>query len=137
MNEAIVGAGTNNMKPKLLLAAVYGFNNIQNLVRKHNTGSPLGYDYVEVMACPTGCLNGGGQLLAETGGGASLAERRAALAAVESVYESMLSGWPEEDDEVVRLHRELLLSGDMPAPLLSRTFTAISTSGKKGFSIKW
>lgn len=74
-------------------ARVYGFRNIQNLVRKlkqKGTG-PLGkaglkmararvtsrragvttsqalsdpsqYDYVEVMACPGGCVNGGGQI---------------------------------------------------------------------------
>ncbi|TIB67811.1 iron hydrogenase [Wallemia mellicola] len=68
----------------------YGFKNIQNLVRKvgkekglnsgrgaagrmagrgrvrtRNTGNPhdsKSLDFVEVMACPSGCINGGGQL---------------------------------------------------------------------------
>ncbi|KAI1820389.1 iron only hydrogenase large subunit domain-containing protein [Xylaria intraflava] len=64
-------------------ARYYGFRNIQNLVRKLKparqsrmpgaravgttrkaTGKParLDYDYVEVMACPGGCTNGGGQI---------------------------------------------------------------------------
>lgn len=45
----------------LTVAFVYGFKNIQNLIRKMKTGS-TGYDFVEIMACPSGCINGGGQL---------------------------------------------------------------------------
>lgn len=62
-------------------ARYYGFRNIQNLVRKlkpartsrlpganrrgtSSTGTSSGtdYAYVEVMACPGGCTNGGGQI---------------------------------------------------------------------------
>ncbi|KAI1430108.1 iron only hydrogenase large subunit domain-containing protein [Xylaria sp. FL1777] len=64
-------------------ARYYGFRNIQNLVRKLKPARPsrmpgarvvgssrkaagkqagLDYDYVEVMACPGGCTNGGGQI---------------------------------------------------------------------------
>ncbi|KAI0453652.1 iron only hydrogenase large subunit domain-containing protein [Xylaria acuta] len=64
-------------------ARYYGFRNIQNLVRKLKPARPSrmpgaravgatrkaagksagpGYDYVEVMACPGGCTNGGGQI---------------------------------------------------------------------------
>ena len=47
--------------PLLSFAIVNGFRNIQNLVSrvKRKTCS---YDYVEVSACPKGCLNGGAQL---------------------------------------------------------------------------
>eukprot|EP00890_Picochlorum_soloecismus_P002020 jgi/Picsp_1/2819/NSC_01045-R1_cytosolic fe-s cluster assembly factor narfl len=41
-------------------ALVYGFRNIQGLVRKIKMRK-CQYEYVEVMACPSGCLNGGGQ----------------------------------------------------------------------------
>lgn len=44
----------------LRFAAVYGFRNIQTVVRQIKRGA-CAYDYVEVMACPGGCLNGGGQ----------------------------------------------------------------------------
>lgn len=70
-------------------AKCYGFRNLQNVVRKVGKeagvqvgrgaagrmigvrarakkngadGDEKGYDYVEVMACPGGCVNGGGQL---------------------------------------------------------------------------
>lgn len=37
-----------------------GFQNIQNLIREIKNNK-CKYSYVEVMACPNGCLNGGGQ----------------------------------------------------------------------------
>ena len=46
---------------KLKGARVYGFKNIQNLVRQIKT-KRCKYQYVEIMACPSGCLNGGGQV---------------------------------------------------------------------------
>ena len=50
----------------LRFAAAYGFRNIQTLVRKIKRQN-CEYDYVEVMACPSGCLNGGGQIKAHKG----------------------------------------------------------------------
>ncbi|KAK5070669.1 Cytosolic Fe-S cluster assembly factor nar1 [Exophiala xenobiotica] len=69
-------------KPLLKCARYYGFRNIQNLVRKLNPtrasrmpgaanrrlagrGEGNDYAYVEVMACPGGCTNGGGQIKLE------------------------------------------------------------------------
>jgi hypothetical protein len=65
-------------------ARFYGFRNIQNLVRKlkparpsklpgvarrnmngNSDGGASEYAYVEVMACPGGCTNGGGQIRVE------------------------------------------------------------------------
>lgn len=61
-------------------ATCYGFRNLQNIVRRvardagirvvrgraagatKRGASQKAYDYVEVMACPGGCVNGGGQL---------------------------------------------------------------------------
>lgn len=63
-------------------AQVYGFKNIQNMVRKlkmkhskaalarrnakrasqEQLSDPSSYDYIEVMACPGGCIGGGGQI---------------------------------------------------------------------------
>lgn len=42
----------------------YGFQNIQNIVRglKRKVASVLSYTFIELMACPDGCLNGGGQI---------------------------------------------------------------------------
>ncbi|KAJ6446066.1 putative U3 small nucleolar RNA-associated protein 18 [Purpureocillium lavendulum] len=71
-------------EPVFKAARYYGFRNIQNLVRKLKPARPsrmpggrpfgsarkpagaksasLEYSYVEVMACPGGCTNGGGQI---------------------------------------------------------------------------
>lgn len=48
----------------LNFAIAYGFRNIQNITRLMKTKN-LKYDYIEVMACPSGCLNGGGQIKSE------------------------------------------------------------------------
>lgn len=73
-------------EPLFKAARFYGFRNIQNLVRKLKPPKPsrmpggrpfgsarrpagkagtLDYSYVEVMACPGGCTNGGGQIRAD------------------------------------------------------------------------
>ena len=56
--EADAPDGTRH---EVRFARVYGFKNIQNVVRRLKSGR-LPYDYVEIMACPSGCVNGGGQL---------------------------------------------------------------------------
>jgi len=74
---------TANAETVFKAARYYGFRNIQNLVRRLKParpsrmpgGKPFGsarkptgksasleYSYVEVMACPGGCTNGGGQI---------------------------------------------------------------------------
>ncbi|KAF5393510.1 hypothetical protein D9757_000594 [Collybiopsis confluens] len=83
--------GGPNEEPRVVFkgAKCYGFRNLQNVVRKvgKDSGVRVGigaagrlkgkagvvkrgkrgtedksYDYIEVMACPSGCVNGGGQL---------------------------------------------------------------------------
>ena len=58
---------------KLRFATVYGFRNIQTLTRKFKrAGQAKGYyHYVEVMSCPSGCSNGGGQIRAAVAGKAA------------------------------------------------------------------
>lgn len=53
---SLVGEGGH----KLLFAKAYGFRNIQSVVMKMKT-KRCKYDFVEIMACPKGCVNGGGQ----------------------------------------------------------------------------
>ncbi|RDX65133.1 Protein NAR1 [Mucuna pruriens] len=48
-------------KTVLKFALCYGFRNLQNIVRKLKTGK-CDYHFLEIMACPSGCLNGGGQI---------------------------------------------------------------------------
>ncbi|KAL5207757.1 hypothetical protein ABZP36_032192, partial [Zizania latifolia] len=48
-------------KSLLKFALCYGFRNLQNIVRKIKIGK-CEYHFIEVMACSSGCLNGGGQI---------------------------------------------------------------------------
>lgn len=91
----------------LRFAAAYGFRNIQNLVQRlKRAKSP--YDYVEVMACPSGCLNGGGQVRTKgvQAGGVAAEEL---LRRVEEAYASAAPVPPGSGDgAVTRLYREWL-----------------------------
>ena len=59
-------------QPVLKFATAYGFKNVQLVLmqlgkRGEASGGTAGhnpeyYDFIEVMACPAGCLNGGGQI---------------------------------------------------------------------------
>ncbi|KAJ3697172.1 hypothetical protein LUZ61_000877 [Rhynchospora tenuis] len=53
-------------KQVLKFALCYGFRNLQNIVSKVKRGK-CEYHFIEVMACPSGCLNGGGQIKAKKG----------------------------------------------------------------------
>lgn len=94
-------------------AACYGFRNLQNLVRKLQRAPGIKpnkargammrraqdermYDYVEVMACPGGCVNGGGQMRPPPG----WAEAQAAAADADAEASSALppvQGWQGSD----------------------------------------
>lgn len=53
-------------KVVLRFAKAYGFRNISSIVTKlKRKRSP--YHFVEIMACPGGCVNGGGQVKLEAG----------------------------------------------------------------------
>ena len=51
-------------KVLLKFAIANGFRNIQNLVQKLKR-KRCDYDFVEILACPSGCLNGGAHLRPE------------------------------------------------------------------------
>ncbi|CAE7570314.1 narfl, partial [Symbiodinium microadriaticum] len=57
----VPGEHAERGEPLLRFAKVYGFRNIQSLLLKMKRGKAM-YDFVEIMACPSGCVNGGGQL---------------------------------------------------------------------------
>ena len=62
-------------------AIINGFRNIQTMIQKIKQKT-FKYDYVEVMACPSGCLNGGGMLR-----GSSIDDKL--FDKVESIYKSL------------------------------------------------
>uniref|UniRef100_A0A7S1PFX3 Iron hydrogenase large subunit C-terminal domain-containing protein n=1 Tax=Percolomonas cosmopolitus TaxID=63605 RepID=A0A7S1PFX3_9EUKA len=75
-------------KVVLSFAQAYGFRNIQNIIRKIQHKNPrlrCKYDFVEVMACPSGCNNGGGQIAADP----EKMNPRKQLEQVEELYHSV------------------------------------------------
>ncbi|NXP26834.1 NARFL factor, partial [Scytalopus superciliaris] len=114
----------------LQFALAYGFRNIQNLVQKLKRGkSP--YHYVEVMACPSGCLNGGGQLRLQ-------GEAKEELQQVERLYESVQAEIPEDNEAVAELYEQWLGGRDSEkaAGMLHTEYHPVEKANT-GLNIKW
>ncbi len=90
---------------KLHFAVANGFRNIQNLVQKLKRGRRCPYHFVEVMACPAGCLNGGAQLKESSGNGRSPRETAAKL---EMRLRELKMRRPEDNPQVLWMYREWL-----------------------------
>ncbi|KAI4303555.1 hypothetical protein MLD38_039166 [Melastoma candidum] len=87
----------------LKFALCYGFRNLQNVVRKIKSGK-CDYDFVEVMACPSGCLNGGGQI--KPGAGQTAKDL---IQVLETIYmEKVYVADPFENPRVRKLYEEWL-----------------------------
>ncbi|EEH45643.1 iron-sulfur cluster assembly protein NAR1 [Paracoccidioides brasiliensis Pb18] len=165
-SDVIEYALTSNSGDTIIKAArYYGFRNIQNLVRKlkpprtsrlpgakpiiarkaAGAGSAAGnasvtdYSYIEVMACPGGCTNGGGQIrvedareinppkleeqpsiqasvdpaqLQQSTSKPTPHEQRAWLARVDEAYFSADSNSDSDSDSEADHHTTTLLNGD-------------------------
>uniref|UniRef100_A0A5B7ARH9 Putative cytosolic Fe-S cluster assembly factor narfl n=1 Tax=Davidia involucrata TaxID=16924 RepID=A0A5B7ARH9_DAVIN len=87
----------------LKFALCYGFRNLQNIVRKIKIGK-CDYDFLEVMACPSGCLNGGGQIKPKPGQSA-----KDLIQSLETIYmENVLVADPFENPLIKSLYDEWL-----------------------------
>lgn len=86
----------------LRFAIVNGFRNIQNLVQKLKRGKCV-YDYVEIMACPCGCLNGGAQIRPLE----NIQPREQALK-LERVYRTLPQSQPENNPVLHHLYKAWL-----------------------------
>ncbi|CCW64436.1 unnamed protein product [Phytomonas sp. EM1] len=75
--------------PEEVFCVAYGFQQIQNIVRglKKNLPAVRSYTFIEMMACPDGCLNGGGQIRRSPH---TPQNHEATLRAVEGVFEEFL-----------------------------------------------
>jgi iron only hydrogenase large subunit-like protein len=127
---------------KLSFACAHGFRNIQNIVRKVKSGK-CSYDYVELMACPSGCLNGGGQVRPPADGRESGKQRLAVVQQLhhESAGEARL-GWPRMDDErlgALFAPGALLSGGPMSDAAHAQLHTQYHAREKfsSGLNIKW
>ncbi|NWR90367.1 NARFL factor, partial [Furnarius figulus] len=114
----------------LQFALAYGFRNIQNLVQKLKRGkSP--YHYVEVMACPSGCLNGGGQIRLQ-------GEPKDELQRVQRLYESLQAERPEDNPAVAELYEHWLGGRDSEKAMgMLHTEYHPVEKANSGLNIKW
>ncbi|XP_014214597.1 probable cytosolic Fe-S cluster assembly factor AAEL012261 isoform X1 [Copidosoma floridanum] len=119
-------------KVLLRFAIANGFRNIQNLVQKLKRGkSP--YHYVEVMACPTGCLNGGAQIRPQDG-----TQPRELALKLETEYYKLPKSNPEENQVVNDLYKSWL-EGENSDKATSYLLTKYHEIEKMNaaISIKW
>lgn len=118
---------------KILLkfAIANGFRNIQNLVQKLKRGKS-NYHYVEVMACPSGCLNGGAQIRPQNN-----QPQRELTRELEELYRSLPKSQP--DNEQVKVIYEEFLNGtdsDKSRQLLHTSYHAVEKMSTT-LNIKW
>lgn len=92
----------DNGQTLLKFATAFGFRNIQNIVRKVKSGR-CPYDYVEVMACPGGCVNGGGQL--PNPNEEQVMSAKDWVAHVEQVYQTVPGVPPEQNETIANIYR--------------------------------
>eukprot|EP00471_Norrisiella_sphaerica_P003306 CAMPEP_0184489920 /NCGR_PEP_ID=MMETSP0113_2-20130426/16656_1 /TAXON_ID=91329 /ORGANISM="Norrisiella sphaerica, Strain BC52" /LENGTH=504 /DNA_ID=CAMNT_0026873581 /DNA_START=30 /DNA_END=1544 /DNA_ORIENTATION=- len=119
---------------KLKFALAYGFRNIQNTMRKLKRGRNP-YHYVEIMACPAGCANGGGQIKDESKKPRVLAEE------LKKNYYALSVREPE-DTPIVKMFRKRFESGaEAQADILIAKFYDVSKKDEDaevgGLMAKW
>lgn len=83
-------------------AVVHGLGNVRKLISAIKRGE-VHYDFVEVMACPGGCVGGGGQPIHD---GQEYAERRAPV--LYQIDRKKSIRFSHENPEVIRLYENYL-----------------------------
>ncbi|WP_024286662.1 NAD(P)-binding protein [Cellulomonas sp. KRMCY2] len=93
--EATVTANGTTVR----VAVISGLNNADPLVRRIVAGEDVGYDLVEVMACPGGCINGAGHPVPDRVG--EMAARQKVLVNIDQTSRYRKS---QENPDVLRLY---------------------------------
>ena len=84
---------------KLSVAAISGLGNAEPVIKRILAGEDLGFDMVEIMACPGGCVQGAGHPVPDRVG--ELAARERVLADIDGVSEIRGS---QNNPDVLRLY---------------------------------
>ncbi|XP_053958434.1 probable cytosolic Fe-S cluster assembly factor GJ13047 [Anastrepha ludens] len=115
----------------LKFAIANGFRNIQNLVQKLKRGK-ASYHFVEVMACPSGCINGGAQVRPPTG--VPIHELNQQL---EELYKQLPKSIPENED-TKQIYKKLFHGAhtDKAKSLLHTNYHAVEKMNT-ALNIKW
>lgn len=109
---------TINGEDVLNFCTAYGFRNIQNIVTQLKQ-EKCKYHYIEVMACPSGCVNGGGQIkptlpmtpqqllqLVQEKYKQQIERQPEDNPFVKEFYDSWISSSPYSDESIKLLHTE-------------------------------
>jgi iron only hydrogenase large subunit-like protein len=115
----------------LRFAIANGFRNIQNLVQKLKR-SKSNYHFVEIMACPSGCLNGGAQIRPQMN-----QSTRELTIELEEMYKNLPRSEPENQD-VRHIYREFLndSSEESVQKFLHTSYHAVEKMNT-ALNIKW
>jgi iron only hydrogenase large subunit-like protein len=105
----------------LTFALAYGFRNIQTILRKMKQNK-CPYDYVEIMACPSGCLNGGGQVRPAD---VRLAKEIAVNVGV--LFHDLDVQSPDENEVVQSIYEDLKAMGVSTNDLFHTNYHAVPT----------
>ena len=97
IKEATISANGTTVR----VAVVSGLNNVAPIAKKIAAGEDTGYDLIEVMACPGGCINGAGHPVPEKVG--EMAARQGLLVDIDKVAKYRKS---QENPDILRLYDE-------------------------------
>jgi formate dehydrogenase major subunit len=106
VKEATVTAGDHTVR----VAVISGLNNVDALARRIRDGEDVGYDLIEVMACPGGCINGAGHPVPKDNHEAR--ERQEVLVQIDRTAPMRRS---QENPDVLRLYDDFY--GEPNSPL--------------------
>jgi len=116
----------------LKFAIANGFRNIQNLVQKLKR-KRCDYDFVEILACPSGCLNGGAQLRPEQDGSS-----KDLITSLEEKHHNLTKCLPEDNMELKQLLSQWSLdtNTDQRQSLVMTEYHEVEKM-TNGLAIKW
>jgi formate dehydrogenase major subunit len=97
LKEATVTAGDKEVR----VAVISGLHNAEPIIDKIREGIDVGYDLIEVMACPGGCICGAGHPVPEKID--SLEKRQQVLISIDKTSQYRKS---QENPDIIRLYSE-------------------------------
>ncbi|WP_346355569.1 [FeFe] hydrogenase, group A [Azotosporobacter soli] len=119
IKEATIEAAGKTIR----VAVVSGLHNAEPIIEKIIQGVDAGYDLIEVMACPGGCICGAGHPVPEKAG--VMAERQQVLVDIDKTSKYRKS---QENPDVLRLYDEFYGAANSP---LAHQLLHTEYAGKK------
>ena len=125
LKESTVEAGGK----KVRVAVISGLHNAESIIKKIIAGVDVGYDLIEVMACPGGCINGAGHPVPEKIG--TMAKRQQVLVNIDKTSTYRKS---QENPDILRLYDEFYESPNshLAHELLHTSYTVHGGDGVCG-----